>query len=108
MLVKYACIFLFLFSVLLDPEQKLHTIRAHPPVIASWSHYNKAGKALTDFLKEKASTKNVKDIAELGRVFLKRLPERFELQCYLCTIENGVSDLYYFLWFLFMFFSVSM
>ncbi|KAM1049501.1 hypothetical protein ACFX2I_028516 [Malus domestica] len=31
-------------KLLLAPEQKLHTIRAHPPVIASWAHYNKAGE----------------------------------------------------------------
>ncbi|KAB2594765.1 hypothetical protein D8674_030215 [Pyrus ussuriensis x Pyrus communis] len=73
----------------LYPQHKLHIIRDDPPVLAGWCHSNIEGMALINHLKGNAKKKNLKNIVKLGRDYLSTKTERFNVQCYVCSVERG-------------------
>ncbi|XP_050137671.1 uncharacterized protein LOC126614086 isoform X1 [Malus sylvestris] len=86
------CLF---FVLVLYPEKKLWEIREEPPIYSSWCHYNQGGVAFMQYLKREAVNRNLADLVEVSVDHLKHeITENFNLQCYICSVEQEVPKAY--------------
>ncbi|RXI05365.1 hypothetical protein DVH24_006622 [Malus domestica] len=80
---------------ILYPEKKLWEIREEPPIYSSWCHYNQGGVAFMQYLKREAVNRNLADLVEVSVDHLKHeITENFNLQCYICSVEQEVPKAY--------------